>query len=87
MELPLGQGFWPVFWMMPKSESKWPLAGDIDIVGISGHTLRTILGAIHFGREWLDDAHYSESLLAQVPWKEDFHVMRPSGGLNRFAGL
>ena len=74
MKLPSGQGFWPAFWMMPRSDSKWPLAGEIDILESSGHTPEAILGAIHFGREWPDNVHYSESLLAPVPWTEDFHV-------------
>lgn len=74
MKLPSGQGFWPAFWMMPRGDSKWPLAGEIDILESSGHTPETILGAIHFGREWPDNVHYSESLLAPVPWTEDFHV-------------
>lgn len=74
MKLPAGEGFWPAFWMMPKTELRWPLAGEIDILESSGHTPERILGAIHFGELWPGNVHYSESLLGPVPWTEDFHV-------------
>lgn len=74
MKLPKGEGFWPAFWMMPKTELRWPLAGEIDILENSGHTPERILGAIHFGELWPGNVHYSESLLSPVPWTEDFHV-------------
>ena len=74
MKIPKGDGFWPAFWMMPRSELRWPLAGEIDILESSGHTPEKILGAIHFGDTWPDNVHYSESLLTPVSWADDFHV-------------
>ena len=74
MKLPEGKGFWPAFWMLPKSDLQWPLAGEIDILESSGHTPEQILGAIHFGELWPGNVHYSESLLGPVPWTDDFHV-------------
>ena len=74
MKIPKGDGFWPAFWMMPKSDMRWPLAGEIDILESSGHTPEKVLGAIHFGDLWPDNVHYSESILAPVPWTDDFHV-------------
>ena len=74
MKLPEGEGFWPAFWMMPKTQLRWPLAGEIDILESSGHTPEKILGAIHFGRVWPGNVHYSESLLGPVPWTDDYHV-------------
>jgi beta-glucanase (GH16 family) len=74
MKIPEGNGFWPAFWMMPKSTLRWPLAGEIDILESSGHTPEKILGAIHFGSVWPDNVHFSESILAPVSWTDDFHV-------------
>lgn len=74
MKIPKGDGFWPAFWMMPKSSLRWPLAGEIDILESSGHTPEKVLGAVHFGQLWPNNVHYSESILAPVPWTDDFHV-------------
>ena len=74
MKIPKGDGFWPAFWMMPKSSLRWPLAGEIDILESSGHTPGKVLGAVHFGQLWPNNVHYSESILAPVPWTDDFHV-------------
>ncbi len=74
MKLPSGAGLWPAFWMLPKTESKWPLGGEIDILESSGHTPEKILGAIHFGSLWPNNVHYSESILSPVPWTNDFHT-------------
>ena len=87
MKIPKGDGFWPAFWMMPRSELRWPLAGEIDILESSGHTPEKILGAIHFGDTWPDNVHYSESLLTPVSWADDFHVYALEWRPGKFAGL
>ena len=74
MKLPAGEGYWPAFWMMPRTNLQWPLAGEIDILESSGHTPEKVLGAIHFGELWPDNVHYSESILAPRAWTNDFHV-------------
>ncbi len=75
MQLPLGKGYWPAFWLMPAdARKKWPLEGEIDILENSGHEPHRVLGAIHFGDTWPDNVHYSESILTPVIWGEDFHT-------------
>ena len=37
INLPAGRGLWPAFWMMPHSDSAWPLAGEIDIMEWTGN--------------------------------------------------
>ena len=75
MQIPLGKGFWPAFWMMPaNAQKKWPLEGEIDVLENSGHEPHRVLGAIHFGDTWPDNVHYSESILTPVIWGEGFHT-------------
>ena len=73
--------------MMPKSSLRWPLAGEIDILESSGHTPEKVLGAVHFGQLWPNNVHYSESILAPVPWTDDFHVYAVEWRPEEFAGL
>jgi beta-glucanase (GH16 family) len=75
MKLPMGEGYWPAFWAMPaNSDKQWPLDGEIDFLENSGHTPERVLGAIHFGKTWPNNVHYSESILAPKKWGDDFHV-------------
>ena len=64
MKLPLGQGAWPAFWMLPTSNSygTWPLSGEIDIMEAinlgqscevcEGGREDRIHGTLHFGNPW-----------------------------------
>ncbi len=56
IKLPVGQGIWPAFWMMP-SESvygTWPRSGEIDIMEYLGHQPSIVHGTCHFGNAWND---------------------------------
>lgn len=51
-KVPVGQGLWPAFWMMPTVETlygTWPRGGEIDIMEILGHEPDTLHGTIHYG--------------------------------------
>ena len=54
IKLPVGQGSWPAFWMLPTNPSYggWPESGEIDIMeainlGVEGE--RAVHGTAHFG--------------------------------------
>lgn len=51
ISMPVGEGLWPAFWMMPVDDAYglWPLSGEIDIVEARGRVKDSISGAIHFG--------------------------------------
>lgn len=67
-KLPRGQGTWPAIWMLPEDEAygSWAASGEIDILeavnlGVAcekcpGGVENTILGTLHFGGEWPDNA-------------------------------
>lgn len=67
-KLPAGQGTWPAIWMLPEEQAygSWASSGEIDILeavnlGVpcatcpGGHD-NTILGTLHFGGRWPDNA-------------------------------
>ncbi len=50
-KLPVGQGMWPAFWMMPAKPvyGSWPRSGEIDIMENLGNDSTTIHGTLHYG--------------------------------------
>ena len=53
ISMPVGEGLWPAFWMMPVDDAYglWPLSGEIDIVEARGRIADSISGSIHFGEK------------------------------------
>lgn len=53
IKLPVGQGIWPAFWMMPtdKVYGGWPKSGEIDIMEMIGKNPSTTYGTVHFGEK------------------------------------
>ena len=49
--LPEGYGVWPAIWMMGnnRSETGWPLCGEIDIMEFYGRNPKWIHGTVHYG--------------------------------------
>ena len=49
IKMPVGQGLWPAFWMLPEDYSygRWPLSGEIDITEVLGQTAGETHGTIH----------------------------------------
>lgn len=54
MKLPVGQGFWPAFWMMPAESiyGGWAASGEIDIMEARGRLPGEVGGTIHYGENW-----------------------------------
>lgn len=74
--LPQGQGTWPAIWMLPEENrfGPWAASGEIDILeavnlGVackqcSGGRENTILGTLHFGGKWPQNALNSSEMQA-----------------------
>ncbi len=56
--LPRGQGYWPAFWLMPRDSiyGGWAASGEIDAMEVRGQDPSTVLGTIHFGGVWPENA-------------------------------
>jgi len=75
--LPVGQGLWPAFWMLPSTEvyGGWAASGEIDIMENVGQEPERVTGTLHYGSPWPRNAFSgSEYLLADGLFHEDFHV-------------
>ena len=49
MQLPVGQGMWPAFWLLGDNVSSvgWPACGEIDIIENKGQEPNTVHGTVH----------------------------------------
>jgi hypothetical protein len=61
IKLPLGDGLWPAFWLLPQNETYggWAASGEIDIMEARGRLPGEMSGAIHFGGSWPNNTHVS----------------------------
>jgi beta-glucanase (GH16 family) len=75
--MPIGQGLWPAFWMLPSGSpyGTWAAGGEIDIVEYIGKWPDLILGTIHYGGPWPRNTY--SSTVYRLPggsFHEEFHV-------------
>ena len=63
IKLPLGQGFWPAFWMMPTDSvyGGWASSGEIDIMEAKGRLPYVVGGTIHYGGSWPNNVYASRN--------------------------
>jgi beta-glucanase (GH16 family) len=76
--MPVGQGLWPAFWMLPSDPSiygAWAASGEIDIMEYVGSDPERVLGTIHYGSRWPNNVFSSrEYRLSSSTFHDDFHV-------------
>ncbi len=62
IRLPIGEGLWPAFWMMPQDDvyGGWAASGEIDIMEARGRLPYQSIAALHFGAAWPDNVHTHE---------------------------
>ena len=99
--LPQGQGTWPAIWMLPEASTYggWAASGEIDILeavnlgvpcaSCPGGKQNTILGTLHFGGVWPQNAHKGDETPApevlegfhtySIDWEPDRMVWRIDG--------
>ena len=58
-KLPTGQGVWPALWMLPASDKygAWASSGEIDVMEARGQEPNKVLGTLHFGSQWPNNAN------------------------------
>jgi beta-glucanase (GH16 family) len=75
--MPIGQGLWQAFWMLPSDSiyGGWAASGEIDIVEYIGSHPYRVLGTIHYGGSWPFNAYSTSSyFLPSGTFHDDFHV-------------
>ena len=62
IRLPIGEGLWPAYWMMPQDDvyGGWAASGEIDIMEARGRLPNQSIGALHFGAAWPNNVHTHE---------------------------
>ena len=76
-KMPIGQGLWPAFWMLPSDlrYGGWAASGEIDIMEYLGSEPRTVHGTIHYGARWPNNAFSQNSWDLPIGTLHDgFHV-------------
>jgi beta-glucanase (GH16 family) len=76
-KMPIGQGIWPAFWMLPTDEvyGGWAASGEIDILEYLGHDPDRVFGTIHYGGPAPENQWSSGSYtLPSGTFHDDFHT-------------
>lgn len=77
IKMPIGQGIWPAFWMMPTDSvyGGWAASGEIDIMEYLGHEPERVHGTLHYGGQWPRNSHSGEPFeLDEGSFAEEFHT-------------
>ncbi len=75
--MPLGRGLWPAFWLLSSEEAYggWAASGEIDVVEYVGSEPDRVLGTLHYGGPWPDNASSGNDYeLESGTFADDFHV-------------
>lgn len=61
IKMPVGDGIWPAFWMLPYDSEygTWAASGELDIMEARGRLPETVCGTIHYGGPWPNNVHKS----------------------------
>lgn len=76
ISMPMEDGMWPAFWMMPVDNKygMWPLSGEIDIVEARGRVEDEIDGTIHYGESMPNNKQNGGEYIFEDSDIEEFHV-------------
>jgi beta-glucanase (GH16 family) len=76
VKLPVAQGMWPAFWMLPTDEfyGLWPRSGEIDVMELIGREPSNVYGTIHSHDNGSVRSFSSIYTLASGTFADDFHV-------------
>lgn len=91
IKAPVGQGFWPAFWMMPVNNTYgigWPHNGEIDIMELRGRKPQEVTSAFHYQAKYGDwQGHQYQTGNTKLPEGQsiaDFHVYGVEWSQGRF---
>jgi beta-glucanase (GH16 family) len=75
-KLPVSQGMWPAFWMLPSNSpyGGWAAGGEIDIMESKGSEPETIHGTIHYGGAYPNNTYSGATTNLAPNSAQDWHV-------------
>lgn len=76
-KLPTGQGVWPALWMLPQDDKfgGWAASGEIDVLEARGQEPSKVLGTLHYGSRWPNNASSSREFIFPAGQSiAEFHV-------------
>ena len=75
-KLPVTQGMWPAFWMLPSNSpyGGWAAGGEIDIMESRGSEPEVIHGTIHYGDEFPGNTYTGNTTTIPAGTATDWHV-------------
>ena len=80
ISLPLVEGLWPAFWMMPETgwgtegHTWWPTCGEIDIMEAKGRISNIAGAALHYASNGTGGSHTYKNREADIGDISEFHV-------------
>lgn len=78
IKMPVGEGLWPAFWMLPVDPAiynQWAASGEIDIMEARGRLPGEVGGTIHYGKNWPGNVYTSEEYVFEEGTDiSDFHI-------------
>lgn len=73
--MPVGQGLWPAFWLMPTFKGEfWPSTGEIDIMEAIGSDPISIHSTVHYGTSVATHQWKGDSYSVPGGYANDFHT-------------
>ncbi|ADG67232.1 glycoside hydrolase family 16 [Planctopirus limnophila DSM 3776] len=76
-KLPTEKGVWPALWMLPQGDSygPWAASGEIDVMEARGQEPGKVLGTVHYGGRWPQNAHSGDEFIFPAGTSmADFHT-------------
>ena len=62
IKMPVGNGIWPAFWLLPATDDYgfWASSGEIDIMEAKGRLPNRVYGTVHYGQPWPGNKYNSD---------------------------
>ncbi len=76
IQLPVGQGIWPAFWLLGVDIETvgWPASGEIDIMEYRGQQPSVVLGSLHGPGYFAGNSISGQFTLQNGQFNTDFHI-------------